>query len=257
MKRSFNKIIEIIEGEKFAYEIFHQKSKYKFIKNIADYEPIPSSWIKIHFKAYPRLRQILLSRKFKNDNYLTRLLHKRRSIRNFIIKQITKEQLSYILYNAAGLQKFDDNIDNSRRPYPSAGARYPLEIYPIILNCRGMNQGLYHYNVKDNSLELLYDKDIKYWVNKIFGNESWVKNPSLILLISGVIQRTSVKYGERAYRHMLLEAGHLAQNICLLTTSIGLGSCPIGGFVDDYANEFIDVGNQKEFVVHAISIGKF
>jgi len=41
------------------------------------------------------------------------------------------------------------------------------------------------------------------------------------------------KYRERTYRYVLLEAGHVGQNLCLAATGLGLGACTVGAFDDD------------------------
>jgi len=53
------------------------------------------------------------------------------------------------------------NWDETKRFYPSAGARYPLEIYPIIFSSSDLEQGIYHYNSRDHSLELILEGNYK------------------------------------------------------------------------------------------------
>ncbi|MBI2641937.1 SagB/ThcOx family dehydrogenase, partial [Candidatus Roizmanbacteria bacterium] len=136
-----------------------------------------------------------------------------------------------------------------------AGARYPLEIYLVVLNCFNLDEGLYHYNVKENILELLLKKDLSELLSKATGGEFWIKSIGVVFIITGVLDRTRIKYGDRGYRFVLIEAGHLAQNICLKATEFGLGTCPIGGFIDDEVNQLLDIHIQKEFTLYLIAIG--
>lgn len=161
-----------------------------------------------------------------------------------------------MLFSSSGLISRGKSLDQSRRPYPSAGARYPLEVYPIVLNCIGLKKGLYHYNVKENFLELLLGEDLSKWLIKVTGGEGWIENAGVIFIITGVLDRTRIKYGNRGYRYALIEAGHLGQNLCLLATELGLGSCPLGGYIDEEVNKLLDINIQKESALYLITVGK-
>lgn len=74
--------------------------------------------------------------------------------------------------------------------------------------------------------------------------------------MGGRVKRTRIKYGDRGYRLTLIEAGHLSQNILLLATELGLGSCPLAGFIDSEVNKLLDISLQKEVALYMIAIGK-
>lgn len=245
----------LIQEKKSVSEKFHRKTENKTLGhfNLSDY---PESWVKIHFKTYPRLNKIKLKKPKKTK--IANILQKRRSIRNYTGEPINLKDLSQILFTAGGISFFtkNENYDSSKRNYPSAGARYPLEIYPLILNCEGIKQGLYHYNIKDNVLEILLEKDLRKWLIKALGKEMWTIKSSVIFIITTMLDRTKIKYGDRGYRYSLLEAGHLAQNICLLSTELKLGSCAIGGFIDSKFDSLLDISFQKEFTLYLITVGK-
>ena len=54
----------------------------------------------------------------------------------------------------------------------------------------------------------------------------------VIFVFAAVLQRTAVKYGDRARRYVHLEAGHAAENLLLQAVSLGLGAVLIGAFND-------------------------
>ncbi len=247
-------LLEKIEGKKFVSDRLHAVTNNKML-NTNTAKDIPQSWIKIHFKTYPRLDKIksLIEPTVSN---LISIIRKRKSIRNFSGQKISQSQTFYLLLNSCGLIKEGEDISQSRRPYPSAGARYPLEVYPIILNCEEIKSGLYHYNVKENCLELLLKEDLSRWLIENTGGEKWITNAAVIFIITGVLDRTRIKYGDRGYRYALIEAGHLSQNILLLATELGLGGCPLGGFIDSETNKLLDINLQKEVALYMIVIGK-
>lgn len=249
------KLFEKIEGKQSISDKFHSFTKNKKL-NTTITKDVPQSWIKIHFKTYPRLDKVNLNNVRIPTNKLTELLRRRRSTRQFSGASISKRELFYLLFLSCGLTYLGESFDDSRRPYPSAGGRYPLEVYPIVLNCEGIKRGLYHYNVKENLLELLLEENLSKWLIKITGGEKWITSAAVAFIITGVLDRTRIKYGDRGYRYALIEAGHLGQNICLLATELGLGSCSLGGFIDDKINELLDIKFQKESSIYVIAVGK-
>lgn len=253
-KNNIQKLIEEIEGKRSASDKFHSLTSTN--KSISAAKDIPQSWIKIYFKTYPRLDRIFLKNTKTIKSKLSKILINRHSVRQFSGSSISQRELFNLLFSSAGLTRLDKNLDESKRSYPSAGGRYPLEIYPIILSCKGIEKGLYHYNVKENSLELLLKKDLDKWLTSATSGEKWIEKSAVVFIITGVLDRTRIKYGDKGYRLALIETGHLSQNLLLLTTEAGLGSCPLGGFIDKEVNTLLDINLQKEVALYMIAIGK-
>lgn len=249
------KLLKKIEGKQFISDKFHALTNNKKL-SLTGIKDIPQSWIKIHFKTYPRFDRINFDDAKIAKSKLSEVIRKRQSIRHFSGLSISKNELYYLLFLSCGITRSVKDSYNSRRPYPSAGARYPLEVYPIILNCKGIKKGLYHYNVKEDYLELLLNEDLDTWLIKTTGGEKWIKNAAVVFIITGVLDRTRIKYDDRGYRYTLIETGHLGQNICLLATGLSLGSCPFGGYIDDEVNKLLDINLQKEVALYMIAIGK-
>lgn len=249
----YSQFLKQVERKPSISDIFHNKTNNTALQTNDDPKNWPDSWKKMYFKTYPRFKGIHLNSVVLDD--LIKVIQARRSERKFTDKPITQKKLSYLLYSSAGLIHLNGNYDNTRRPYPSAGARYPLEIYPIILNVIGLDKGLYHYNVRDNLLELLYKENLSSWISQTFGGQDWLLRSSAIFILTGVLDRSRIKYGERGYRFTLIEAGHLGQNICLLATKVGLGTCALGGYTDFEIDKLLDVHLTKEFTLYAIAVG--
>lgn len=253
MKNNFKTfLLKEIEGDPTLSDTFHGKTKIRIFNRLSS-RKVPESWTKIHFKVYPRLKRIKLSN-LEKTSPLSTILKDRRSVREFSQQPMKKDDISYILFNCAGIIKIDKNIDQSRRPYPSAGARYPLEIYPIIINCSGIQSGLYHYNVLERSLEELELGDYTKHIMSFTG-ENWPARASVLLIITGVLNRCRVKYKDRGYRYILYEAGHVGQNISLLSTELHLGCCAIGGFIDDQVSKILDIDKETEVPLYMFAIG--
>lgn len=220
---------------------------------------IPKSWKKIYFKIYPRLPQIKLEKANTKENQLFSIIKKRESKRKFTGKELTLKEISKILYFSAGIRNFKEaksDFDKSKRMYPSGGARYPLEIYPVIFKGKEILPGIYHYNVKWNTLELLLKGDFKKKFSSEITNQSWIKKAGMLIIITAVFSRTIVKYKERGWRYIFFEAGHLVQNIYLVSTSLKLKCCAIGGFIDEKVIELLDLNPKSELPLYLIAIGQ-
>lgn len=243
-----------VEEKRFLSDKFHEATN-NISLSLNTPKEFLESWTKIHFKTYPRFEKILLEFP-KNYSQLVKIMRQRRSVRIFSGDPVSLKELSYLLYSSCGIINIDKNLDNSRRPYPSAGARFPLEIYTLILNCKEVEKSLYHYNVVEHSLETILNQDLTDWLSHTTGKDVWITKSSIVIIVTGVLDRTRIKYGDRGYRFVLLEAGHLAQNFCLVAEEQGLGSCVIGGYIDDEVNKLLDIQHTKEVSLYLIVIGK-
>lgn len=224
------------------------------------YTSTPSIWSKIYYKQYPRFPLVLLpaGKKLPKSDFFMTLLA-RTSSRNYKGQPIDISAISQLLFLSAGITRIDEKNNTHKRPYPSGGGRYPLEIYPVIL--RGsdkLKSGIYHYNVKFHSLELLkkgkFTNQIKELTGKI--NEVVIGNCSVLFVITAVFNRNEIKYGNRSYRYTLLECGHLAQNMCLTATALELKCCTIGGFIDNEMNNFLSLDEKKEQALYLVALGR-
>ena len=121
---------------------------------------------------------------------------------------------------------------------------------------RDLKRGVYHYNVRDNYLEYMWEFSLEE-VKEIFVNQAFILNSSVIFFITADMKRGISKYGERYLRFVFLEAGHLSQNFIVLSTNLKLKTCPIGGFVEEKVMNILDIRKfELELPIYAIAIGK-
>jgi SagB-type dehydrogenase family enzyme len=199
----------------------------------------------------------------KEDHALTihmplqQAILRRRSCRNFLPRPMTTENISKIFWYSQGISEVAlyENFEIPFRPSPSAGALYPLELYPVIFNVEGLKKGVYHYSPIDHSLELLKEGDFTGHIPQLFMRQFYISGCSMCVVISAVIERTAWKYGSRGYRYILLEAGHVAQNICLIASAENLGTLTLGGFFDNLLANFLGVDPFFEPLIYGLAIG--
>ncbi|GAB3110581.1 hypothetical protein GCM10027160_10840 [Streptomyces calidiresistens] len=126
---------------------------------------------------------------------------------------------------------------HSLRPAPSAGALYPLDIHVVPGRVPGLRTGgRYHFDPFRRTLSDLGDVDPGA-LHASLNTQDLDELPALTLIISAAFWRSRFKYGQRALRFALMEAGHVAQNLLLVAAGHGLASRPIGGFFDSALTE--------------------
>jgi SagB-type dehydrogenase family enzyme len=151
-------------------------------------------------------------------------INQRRSVREYKDEPLTLSEVSQLLWSAQGL-----NAKGSR-VVPSAGALYPLEIYLVVKNVEGLPSGVYHYLPNSHSLEIYLHNDIIERLTEAALEQEMIREAAVNIIISGIFERTAVKYGERAVQYVYQESGHVSQNIYLECESLGLGTVSVGGF---------------------------
>jgi SagB-type dehydrogenase family enzyme len=253
MKKPDINLSQLLNKPLTLSEKFHQKTKNKIIPETElFYNDYPESWKKVYFKGYSRMEEVSLPKPCLLKIPLHQALQARKSERDFSSLALSSQKISALLYYTAGLQaKKPPWLGN--RFYPSAGGRYPLETYLISLNSN-LPKGLYHYYLKNHSLEKLVS-----WENinlRSYVFQDCFFKAGIIILISAVFQRMIDKYGERGYRYILIEAGHLGQNLYLTSTALNLACCGVGGFHDDNLNRLLDVDGLRESVIYVFAVGE-
>jgi|SRR3989344_3227076 len=234
-------------------EKFHVKTKIdRFNNSMVNPKDWPDEWKIVFFKEYPRLDKIILPEDMEITEPFGEVLSKRQSRRSFLNKPISLESVASLLYYSVGLKSLSPPYQGNRH-YPSAGARYPIETYLISLNS-DLEQGLYHYNVRSNSLEVL-EKMANFKWNYYF-NQAWIEKAGAIIVLTAEFGRTMRKYGIRGYRHILVESGHIAQNFYLIAAALDLKICELGEYREKRLDNFLGIDGLNESVIGILVIGR-
>jgi len=217
----------------------------------------------MQYKIYPSTKTIplgknsLITARQDGDSFLQTLLS-RKSTLAFTPENIHLSDLSQLLTLSCGLR--NDNADSQFRTYASAGARYPIEVYVVILRSDDIERGIYHYNVRDNTLELIRTGDYSEKMNSFYKNQInkiITSDFPCLLLFSMVFERSMQKYGERGYRFALLDAGHMSQNLYLVATYLGLGIVGLGAGADsdDRLDDILGLIHNEENAFYGFAVG--
>jgi len=231
---------------------FQQQTKYD-PRNILTSPPAWSSQPPL-YKEYPDSPKIELAA-FEPTEPLTlhRALKQRKSVRDFQQKPLSKDQLSYLLWASTGIQRTEHGYEF--RTAPSAGALYPIETYVVVNNIKNLEKGLYHYFIKAHQLEQLKQGSFAGPITAAALGQSMCATAAAVFVWTAVFARSKFKYGQRAYRYIYLEAGHIAENLTLAAVGLNLGSCEIGALYDDRVNAILDIDGTEESVICMAVLG--
>ena len=141
-----------------------------------------------------------------------------------------------------------------RRPVPSGGALYPLELYVVALDVAGVERAVHHYNPYHHRLERLCAVD-RAAVGQALVEPELAENAAALLVVTAMFWRSRFKYGLRGYRFTLLEAGHAIQNAVLAATALNVPARPVGGYYDRLLDRLVGADSLDEASVYALLLG--
>jgi len=186
------------------------------------------------------------------------VLRERVTARSFRPAAIGLDQLAKVLSMSYGITQSSEGTPFPRdfRVIPSGGALFPLEIYFYAARVDGLEPGLYHYNPEANNLDQLRKGDELASVARLFIQPDLAEASAAIFFIAAYFGRSVFKYGDRGYRFILLEAGHLAQNANLTAQEMGLATANIGGYVDRDTDRYLRLDGVNQSTIYALMIGQ-
>lgn len=240
------------------YNFFHHSSKK--IPKLGNENTWPDAWKRTDYKAYNGAKRYALEvdQLRQLSTSVQELFTDRETYRDF--KKNSPPSLatigSLLKYGCGDTDDFiNDHCKQKRRTYPSAGALYPIEVYPLLRKTSSdISAGLYHYRPDIHELELLDDKYDRDVVNKLLYYE-WSKHAPILLFITGTLGKLVNKYADRGYRFMLQESGIVARTIEFSANALDLNVGYIGGTDDLEIERFLDIDGVNESHLLTIAIG--
>lgn len=166
---------------------------------------------------------------------LHRVMATRHSERHYTEESITLQELSQLLWAAQGVTH-----GKGYRTVPSAGAKFPIELYVIADRVEGLDPGLYHYRAGEHRLGLVRSLASSVELAASIPYQGSINRAAVNVIIQGVVWRVEAKYGpERSERYVVVEGGAVMEHLSLEAEALGLGSVCIGGFDDAVVQTFI------------------
>ena len=177
-------------------------------------------------------------------------LEQRRSLRNYADRPMAAETLAWVVRAATGITS-----TQGLRTAPSAGALYPVETYVAVNRVEGIDQGLYHVDVRAQALEPVRRGSVAGDLMVAGLGQDFLRRAPVVLVLTGVFQRSRWKYRARHYRYVCWEGGHVAQNIYLAAEAAGLGACMVGAFLDGMVNDLLRVDGRQQAALGLVALG--
>jgi len=187
-------------------------------------------------------------------------LHARRTQREFSEAETPLDSISKLLRTTWGVQGYVESEYFGPLPLktsPSAGARNPIEVYLMALRVKGLDAGLYHYDARDHALERISCEATPQLARAYCADQPFVAYSSALFIMTAVFARTMWKYPHpRAYRVVLLDAGHLGQTFCLTATRMGLAPFSTAALKDSLIEKDLGVDGISESVLYVTGVGQ-
>ncbi len=198
----------------------------------------------------------------KNDFF--HVLQDRKSKRTYTAEPITLDELAFLLWATQGVKQVIGKKNQATlRNVPSAGARHPFETYLLVHRVEGLQPGLYHYLALEHKLEFIKEiENIPDRITEASYGQSFLGNAAVNFIWSVVPYRCEWRYTVDAHKYILLDAGHVCQNLYLACEAIGCGTCAIGAYHQAMMDALIGLDSkpsyedQNEFVVYLAPVGK-
>jgi len=227
--------------------------EFQGVVRLAQSKPMPRP-----VKRYANARAVGLP-KLTVDGEFAQVLLARRTWRRFSKGAVRLAVLGNLLGLTWGVQRWvgiPKLGSVAVKTSPSGGALHPIEAYVLARNVEGLDSGLYHYNGVDHRLELLRPGATSRQITRWLANQWWYGGASFVVFMTAVFARTQWKYDyARAYRAVLMEAGHLCQTFCLTATWLGLAPFCTLAFADSEIERALGVDGVSESVLYVAGAG--
>jgi SagB-type dehydrogenase family enzyme len=187
---------------------------------------------------------------------LAEALGRRRSRRSYGAGPLTTAELGALLGASYGVTGAVAGTPQQLRSAPSGGALYPLELYVACRRVEGVSPTLQHYDPLRHGLEELRSLTGDPELAELTPYEELVTDCAALVVVTAMLWRSRFKYGARAYRFTLMEAGHVAQSFLLAVEALGLASTPVGGFFDRRADTFVGADGIYETALYLLPVGR-
>jgi SagB-type dehydrogenase family enzyme len=209
-------------------------------------------------KTYPPPRRPLPPPEFV-DVPLSEALTRRRTCRRFGRAPLSLNRVATLAGLTWGVQRWARDTAGGRvglKTSPSGGAMHPGEVYVAAFKVRGLRRGLYHYDAARHALTRVAAAPVRFTPSRYLPSQPWYAGASALFLMTAVVERERWKYDSpRAYRAMLLDAGHLCQTFCLVATALGLAPFCSMALADSIVERDAGLDGVREVALYAAGVG--
>ena len=180
----------------------------------------------------------------KSSFSIEQALDKQRNVLQFTSQPIERNYLGQLAWAGLGTVKIQTDLS----AITPAGQAFPIQLY------LATQEGVFLYQTVNHSLEQIQGNDIRAGLAEATKIPNTVATAGCDIIIAGSIKGAQSQFGNKARNYLLLESGHIAQNIQLQAVSLGLGSCTISDFDARRLNRFLRFPRSVE-ALYIICVG--
>jgi SagB-type dehydrogenase family enzyme len=232
---------------------FMLKTQYRFLSPSQEKQGVPQPPLELPYLPTAKLIDLPEPNEIHvPDVNLRTVIEQRRTLRRYADLHLSLTELSFLLWATQGVKRVTE-----RRTVPSAGARHAFETILMVNRVEGLQPGLYRYIALEHALlELSAPPEIQHTLYQACLDQSQITSSAVTFFWVAVVERMYWRYGERGYRYLHLDAGHVCQNLCLAAEGIGGGVCEIAAYEDDAVNAALGLDGVEQFVIYLATVGK-
>jgi SagB-type dehydrogenase family enzyme len=181
---------------------------------------------------------------------------RRESRRHYLTDPLSLVELSFLLYSTQGVRQAP-HPSLALRTVPSAGARHSFETYLLVKKVEEVPTGLYRYLPLQHEMVFLGDvEDMEMRVSLACFGQQFVGAGAVTFVWTTIPYRMEWRYGLLAHRVILIDVGHVCQNLYLACEAIGAGTCGVAAYDQQEMDELIGVDGKEEFTVYLAPVGR-
>lgn len=187
-------------------------------------------------------------------------IKERRSTRFYTDESMSLEELSYLLWATQGITG-TNKVGLTFRTVPCSGATHSFETYLFIMRVEGIKKGAYRYLPVEHKLLFMFELDeIDKKIDEITLEQPFVPNfakkAGALFIWSTIPYRSEWKFDITAHKKILIDIGHVCQNLYLASESVGAGTCAIGIYDQIMIDKLLGLDGDEEFVIYLAAVGK-
>lgn len=180
----------------------------------------------------------------------------RKSRRKFTSGALGIEETAFLLWATQGIRQ-PGGLHVAYRNVPSAGARHSFETYLFVMRIDSLQPGLYRYLPVENELLMMGDVDrMEERLADACLGQDFVSKGAVTFVWAAIPYRMEWRYALAAHRVILIDAGHVCQNLYLACEAIGAGTCAVATYDQELIDRLLNIDGTDEFAVYLAPVGK-
>lgn len=236
---------------------FMERTKYRFTSRSDQQKGLPQPPLEIPPDSHKPMISLAPPNALAIPSLdLRAAIEDRRSTRSYLREPITLDELSFLLWCTQGVQQVHGE-QVAFRTVPSAGARHAFETYVLANNIEGLEPGMYRFLARSHWLQQVErGPAVAQRVTRACFDQQFILHCGAAFIWTAVPYRMTWRYGERGFRYLHLDAGHVCQNLYLAAEAVGCGTCAIAAFDDDEMGAVLGIHGPDQFVIYLATVGK-